>query len=381
MENLVMRSCFDGVFHGRRVLLTGHTGFKGGWLALWLAELGAEVHGYALAPATDPSLFDAASVRGVLASHHIADVRDHMALQQCIQQVQPEIVFHLAAQPLVRLSYREPRETYETNVMGTVNVLEAVRRCDSVRVCQVITSDKCYENHEWVYAYRENDPMGGFDPYSNSKGCTELVVSAYRQSFFHPDRINEHGVSLASSRAGNVIGGGDWAEDRIIPDCVRALSTGETIQVRNPHAIRPWQHVLEPLSGYLWLAARQWQQPGRFEAGWNFGPTGAGNVDVRRIVELAVEAWGDGNWQAPEAPHDHLHEANFLKLDITKASSLLAWEPVCVVSQAVEDTMAWYKAFHDATADMSAFTLRQIHEYTNRAGKLELAWAGLGEVL
>jgi len=381
MENMVMQNCFNGVYRGRRVLLTGHTGFKGGWLALWLAELGAEVHGYALAPATDPDLFGTAGVEDVLASHRIADVRDHLALQQCLQEVRPEIVFHLAAQPLVRLSYREPRETYETNVMGTVNVLEAVRQCDSVRVCQVITSDKCYENHEWVYAYRENDPMGGFDPYSNSKGCTELVVSAYRQSFFHPDRIDEHGVSLASSRAGNVIGGGDWAEDRIIPDCVRALTAGETIEVRNPYAIRPWQHVLEPLSGYLWLAARQWENPGEFEGGWNFGPTGAGNVDVRQIVELAVKAWGGGDWHAPEMEHDRLHEANFLKLDITKASSLLAWGPVCTVPQAVVDTMAWYRTFHDGAAAMPAFTLQQIQEYTERAGKLGLAWTGNGEML
>lgn len=375
-----MSNHFAGVFAGKKVLITGHTGFKGSWLSLWLAKLGAEVHGYALAPATEPSLFKVTNVQDVLVSHHIADVRDHVALQQCLQDIRPEIVFHLAAQPLVRLSYREPRETYETNVMGTVNILEAVRRSDSVRVCQIITSDKCYENHEWAYAYRENDPMGGFDPYSNSKGCTELVVSAYRQSFFHPDRIGEHGVSLASSRAGNVIGGGDWAEDRIIPDCVRALSNDEKIQVRNPYAVRPWQHVLEPLSGYLWLAARQWQQPGSFEGGWNFGPTGAGNVDVRQIVKLAVEAWGEGDWLAPEMPNDGLHEANFLKLDITKASSLLAWGPVCSVPQAVTDTMVWYRAFHSAFADMAAFTLNQIHEYADRAGKLGIAWVGDGEV-
>ncbi|HKI60920.1 MAG TPA: CDP-glucose 4,6-dehydratase [Mariprofundaceae bacterium] len=381
MEDVVMSDCFDGIYRGKRVLLTGHTGFKGSWLALWLAELGAEVHGYALAPATQPSLFEVAGVEGLLASHRIADVRDHATLRRCLQEEQPEIVFHLAAQPLVRLSYREPRETYETNVMGAVNLLEAVRQCDSVRVCQMITSDKCYENHEWVYAYRENDPMGGFDPYSNSKGCSELVVSAFRQSFFHPDRIGEHGVSLASARAGNVIGGGDWAEDRIIPDCARALSKDETIQVRSPHAIRPWQHVLEPLSGYLWLAAKQWQTPGEFEGGWNFGPTGAGNVDVRRIVELAVEAWGEGQWHAPEMPHDRLHEASFLKLDITKASSLLAWGPVCSVPQAVADTIKWYKAFHDTDGAMSEFTLKQIQEYTDRAGKLGLAWAGNGEVL
>lgn len=376
-----MQTSFHGIYRGKRVLLTGHTGFKGGWLALWLTELGAEVHGYALAPSTEPSLFIVAGVQDVLASHRVGDIRDHSALQQCMREVQPDMVFHLAAQPLVRRSYREPRETYETNVMGTVNVLEAVRQCDSVRVCQVITSDKCYENREWVYAYRENDPMGGFDPYSNSKGCAELVVSSYRQSFFHPDNISSHGVSLTSSRAGNVIGGGDWADDRIIPDCVRALTKEETIQVRNPHAIRPWQHVLEPLSGYLWLAARQIQQPGHFEGGWNFGPAAAGNVDVRRIVELAVEAWGDGKWDAPETPHDRLHEAKFLKLDITKASSLLEWEPACSVPQAVTDTMAWYRAYADGSADMKAFTLNQIGEYRKRAEMRGIIWAGNGAVL
>ena len=218
-----MKGSFNNVFRGKRVFLTGHTGFKGSWLALWLAELGAEVHGYALAPVTTPNLFEAANVASRLASHRIADIRDFSILRQAMEEVQPDIVLHLAAQPLVRLSYREPRDTYETNVMGTVNLLEAVRHTDSVRVCQVITSDKCYENREWVYAYRENDAMGGYDPYSNSKGCAELVVSSYRQSFFHPEHIDEHGVSLASCRAGNVIGGGDWAEDRIIPDCVRAL--------------------------------------------------------------------------------------------------------------------------------------------------------------
>lgn len=375
MENLVMQNLFGGVYQKKRVLLTGHTGFKGSWLALWLAKLGAEVHGYALAPATDPCLFEAASVQDVLVSHRIADVRDHASLQLCLQEVRPDIVFHLAAQPLVRLSYREPRETYETNVMGTVNLLEAVRQCDSVRVCQVITSDKCYENHEWVYAYRENDPMGGYDPYSNSKGCSELVVSAYRRSFFNPQDIERHGVSLATVRAGNVIGGGDWAEDRIIPDCMRALSGGEAIRVRNPHAIRPWQYVLEPLSGYLWLAARQWLRPGSFEGAWNFGPTGAGNVDVRQIVEQVVAAWGEGSWLAPESDRNALHEASFLKLDITKASSLLGWSPVCTVPEAVSDTVAWYRSYYkDAVNDIRAFALGQIATYAARAQRCGQPW-------
>ncbi|RME55949.1 CDP-glucose 4,6-dehydratase, partial [Candidatus Parcubacteria bacterium] len=296
-----MRSCFNRVFENRRVLVTGHTGFKGGWLTLWLSALGAEVHGFALPPSSKPNLFVAAGLADRLVSNHFGDIRDYDDLLDYMQRVRPEIIFHLAAQPLVRPSYRDPKGTYETNVMGTVNLLEAVRHCDSVRVCQVITSDKCYENREWEYGYRENDPMGGYDPYSSSKGCTELVVSAYRHSFFQEVSISQHGVSLASSRAGNVIGGGDWSEDRIIPDCVRALVKRATIQVRNPQAIRPWQHVLEPLSGYLWLAARQWEHPGSFEGGWNFGPVGTGNVDVQGIVELVIAAWGSGNWQTVES--------------------------------------------------------------------------------
>jgi len=366
---------FGGIFAGKRVFVTGHTGFKGSWLSLWLAELGAEVHGYALEPATEPNLFMQAGVADCLASHRIADVRDYSSLRQAMSEARPEIVFHLAAQPLVRQSYSEPRETYETNVMGTVNLLEAVRYTDSVRVCQVISSDKCYENREWVYAYRENDPMGGHDPYSNSKGCTELVVSAYRNSFFHPEKIAEHAVSLASSRAGNVIGGGDWADDRIIPDCVRALLAGETIEVRNPNAIRPWQHVLEPLSGYLWLAVMQWNHPGMYEEGWNFGPSGAGNVNVRQIVEQAIRAWGDGDWHAPENKHDVLHEANFLKLDITKANSLLSWRPVCSVREAVADTMKWYRSYQDRSDNMQRFTLAQIKHYCHKAREQKLAWA------
>lgn len=368
-----------GIYQGKRVLVTGHTGFKGSWLSLWLSQLGAEVYGYALTPPTTPNLFDDAGVAPVLAGHEIGDVRDREHLKAYVAKVQPEFVFHLAAQPLVRLSYEDPVETYETNVMGTLNLLEAVHKVDTVRVCQVVTSDKCYENREWVYAYRENDPMGGYDPYSNSKGCTELLVSSYRQSFFHPTRISEHGVSLSSVRAGNVIGGGDWAEDRIIPDCVRALTAGATIVVRNPHAIRPWQHVLDPLSGYLCLAARQYQEPGQFEEGWNFGPMGAGNVNVREIVEQVIHVWGTGQWHSPDK-EESLHEANFLKLDITKANSLLAWNPVCTVSEAVADTIAWYRSRHEHREDsMRAFTRGQIKNYCSKARKQGLAWAKGGE--
>ncbi len=373
-----VKNMFGGVYQGRRVLVTGHTGFKGSWLTLWLAELGANVYGYALEPPTSPNLFEEAHVPSALARHEIGDVRDCSHLQSYLSEVKPDIVFHLAAQPLVRLSYEEPLATYATNVMGTVHLLEAVRHVDSVRVCQVITSDKCYENRECVYAYRENDPMGGYDPYSNSKGCAELVVSSYRQSFFHPDKISEHGVSLSSVRAGNVIGGGDWAENRIIPDCIRALSRGEPIQVRNQHAIRPWQHVLEPLSGYLWLAAKQYQEPGCYEEGWNFGPMGTCDMNVRQIVELIVNAWGNGSWQAQNTTIHVFHEAKFLKLDVTKANTLLSWSPVCSVPESVADTVIWYRLYQDKGSDMKSFTLGQIRSYYGKAVNTGLDWAGKG---
>jgi CDP-glucose 4,6-dehydratase len=332
------------VFHGRSVFLTGHTGFKGSWLALWLHKLGAKVHGYSLAPAK-PSLFEEANVAETLASHTIADVRDFAAVHAAVKRARPEMVLHLAAQPLVKASYREPRETFETNLMGTVNVLEAVRQTGGVHVCQIVTSDKCYENREWVYAYRENDPMGGHDPYSASKGCAELAVAAYRRSFFALEKLADHGVSLASARAGNVIGGGDWAEDRIIPDCIRALHKGESIVVRHPRAVRPWQHVLEPLSGYLTLAARQLQEGAEFADAFNFGPTAAANVTVKEIVQRVITGWGGGEWHTPEirgAQAAH-HEAGFLKLDMTKTSNLIRWKPAYSVETAVAETVRWYK--------------------------------------
>ncbi len=357
-------------YRGKRVFLTGHTGFKGSWLALWLSTLGAEAHGFALAPPTNPSLFEEARVRDHLAGHTIGDVRDYDGLGRALAAAKPEIVFHLAAQALVRASYRQPRETYETNVMGTVNLLDAVRAADSVRVCEVVTSDKCYENREWVYGYRENDPMGGFDPYSSSKGCAELVVAAWRRSFFNPADIARHGVSLSSARAGNVIGGGDWAEDRIIPDCIRALQKNESILVRNPRAIRPWQHVVEPLSGYLLLAARQWESPAELADGFNFGPTSAGNITVGEIAERVVRGWGSGAWYSPAAANPAArdpHEANFLKLDITKATALLGWRPAWSVDQAVENTVGWYRQRAAGAFDAAGCCIEQIKASTRSA--------------
>ena len=361
---------FNNVFQGKRVLVTGHTGFKGSWLVLWLSTLGAKVYGYALTPPSAPNMFEAANIESLLTESFIADIRDEHTLSDVFQKVQPEIVFHLAAQPLVRLSYEQPVDTYATNVMGTVNLLEAVRQTQSIKVCQIITSDKCYENREWIYPYRENDPMGGHDPYSSSKGCAELIVSSYRNSFF--ETTHHSPVSLSSVRAGNVIGGGDWAQDRIIPDCVRSLTQKQPIHVRNPLAIRPWQHVLEPLSGYLWLAAKQYLEPNQFNQGWNFGPTDEGNINVAKIADMVIRHWGSGKWQGPKNSQEEVHEANFLKLDITQSRALLGWFPVWSVDQAVQATVEWYGATDSST--LQALSMKQIQSYTRDATTKHLPW-------
>jgi CDP-glucose 4,6-dehydratase len=367
-----MDTPLESFYRGKSVLVTGHTGFKGGWLAVWLKMLGARVIGFSLPPEKDrPSLFEAAHVEQNMVSI-LGDIRDFSTLSAVFKTHAPEIVFHLAAQPLVRRSYLEPVETYATNVMGTVHVLEAVRQTPSVRVAVIITSDKCYENREWVYAYRESDPMGGYDPYSASKGAAELVTASYRNSFFHPDRFEEHGVSLASVRAGNVIGGGDWSEDRLIPDCVRALVAGQPIPVRNPQSIRPWQHVLEPLSGYLWLAVRMWEEPSRYAGAWNFGPNADGNATVRDVVSQVIEEWGAGEWDdLSEHQSNAPHEATFLKLDCTKAASLLEWKPVLSIRQCVKMSVAWYRRYYfDPDFDGSTFTVKQIADYANKKSEI-----------
>jgi CDP-glucose 4,6-dehydratase len=358
---------FD-IYRGRRVLLTGHTGFKGSWLALWLIELGAEVHGYSLAPNTASSLFDEARVESTLASHTVDDVRDHSALSATTRRVQPEIVFHLAAQAIVRRSYREPRETWETNVLGTVNLLEAVRAIPDVRVCQIITSDKCYENPGQTSSFRETDPMGGHDPYSSSKGAAEIAVAAWRRSFFS----SPNAASIASARAGNVIGGGDWADDRLIPDCINALTQNQAIPVRNPHAVRPWQHVLEPLSGYLTLAAAQWRDPVTFADSFNFGPSPSGEMNVGCVADMVVKNWSCGRWVQTGIADDRNepHEAPFLKLDITKARTLLGWKPMFTAEEAIAETVTWYRKRHAESIrfDARAACLEQIHAYARRAG-------------
>ncbi len=364
---------FADTYRARRVFVTGHTGFKGAWLAEWLTTLGAEVTGYALEPPTTPNLFSAIDL-GARLRHVVADVRDRDRLVAEVRASQPSVIFHLAAQALVRRAYAEPRETFETNVMGTVNVLEAARACPSVRAVVVVTSDKCYQNLETGRPFRETDAMGGRDPYSASKGCAELVTAAYRESFF------ADGAAVASARAGNVIGAGDWAADRIVPDCVRALVASEPIVVRNPDAVRPWQHVLEPLSGYLWLAACMLRDRGRYEGAWNFGPPDqGGDKPVRWLVERFVEEWGSGSWTTPADAGRQPHEAHHLSLDSAKAREQLGWAPVWDARTAVRQTASWYREYHRAAARGRELVEHQLQAYQDDARSAGLPWAAADE--
>jgi CDP-glucose 4,6-dehydratase len=351
-------------WRGRRVFITGHTGFKGSWLSLWLHQLGAEVTGYALAPPTTPSLFEAARVQEIVANVS-GDVRDLAALTAAMADARPELIFHLAAQPLVRLSYDQPVETYATNIMGTVHALEAARQVGGVRGFVCVTTDKCYENREWVWPYRESDPMGGHDPYSSSKGCAELIVSAYRRSFFPAQAISGGGLALASVRAGNVIGGGDWAADRLVPDLVRALERGEAPIIRSPSAVRPWQHVLEALGGYLLIAERLLAADEAFADAWNFGPADDDARAVSWIHEKMATAWG-----APVAAHPFSgpgpHEAGVLKLDCSKARELLGWRPALGLDAAINWIVDWHKAVASGV-DARQKTLGQIAAYRARS--------------
>jgi len=341
---------------GKKVFLTGHTGFKGGWLSLWLQSMGAEVKGFALSPPTTPALFDEARV-GQSMQSEIGDVRDPQAVTRSMTEFNPDVLIHMAAQPLVRLSYREPVETYATNVMGSLHVLEAARRCPNLRAIVNVTTDKCYENREWEWGYREDEPMGGHDPYSNSKGCVELLTSAYRNSFFNTPKA----AALASARAGNVIGGGDWAEDRLIPDILRAFEQGQPVTVRNPHATRPWQHVLEPLSGYLLLAEHLYNHGQKFAQGWNFGPKDEDARPVDWILNHMVEDWGQGaSWQLDQ--DEHPHEANFLKLDISKARTRLHWSPTWDLETTLARIVNWHRAWLSGE-DMQARCLEEIDAY------------------
>lgn len=342
-------------WNGRKVLVTGHTGFKGGWLALWLRQMGAEVSGLALAPPTQPNLFDLATIHGDLA-HRIGDIGDPATVSEAFAAAQPQIVFHLAAQALVRPSYSQPVATFATNVMGTVHVLEAARTCASVAAIVVVTSDKCYENREWLWGYREDEPLGGRDPYSASKGCAEIVAAAYRQSFF------ANGPWVASARAGNVFGGGDWAADRLIPDIMQAFSAGRPAPIRRPLAVRPWQHVLEPLAGYLTLAEHLVLQGSAFAQAFNFGPPPDSELPVLAVAQMLQNVWPDAQLDVAHTPQGP-HEAGLLRLDASKAKALLQWRPRLGLAESLAWTAQWYRQYASDSTQMRELTLSQIRRY------------------
>jgi CDP-glucose 4,6-dehydratase len=348
---------------GKRVFLTGHTGFKGGWLSMWLSLLGAKVTGYSLAPNTYPNFFEVSKVGELIDKSFIGDIRDLDKLQKSIADVEPEIVIHMAAQPLVRYSYANPVETYSTNLMGTVHILESIRSLDCVRAAVVVTSDKCYENKEWAWGYREYEPVGGHDPYSNSKGCAELVTSAYRQSYFTPEKYLQHRVAIASARAGNVIGGGDWSKDRLIPDAIKAFELNQKLIIRNPLATRPWQHVLEPLSGYLVLAQALYQDGPKFDGAWNFGPRNKDARSVQEVINLLIKNWGSSAGWVQDV-NEQPHEANSLKLDCSKAHESLKWFPRWTLEHAIENISQWHTSYQNER-DMNEVSLRQITAYQN----------------
>ena len=349
------------IWKDKKVLITGHTGFKGSWLSIWLKMMGAEVTGYSLAPYTERDNFVLTKLEDEI-THIVGDIRNYDCFYEIVKNHKPEFVFHLAAQPIVRESYIYPKETYDINIGGTVNLLECCRLTESVKVIVNITTDKCYENKEWNRGYRENDRLGGYDPYSSSKAGSEVVIAAYRQSFFNPEKVDKHGKTIASARAGNVIGGGDWQTDRLIPDCINSLEKSEPVIIRNPSAIRPWQHVLEPLSGYLLLAEKMYKNPGQYCEAWNFGPTEESMKHVGEVADLIVQNWGDGSWQC-EPEKNAPHETNILKLDINKARTRLRWNPVLSIEQAVSSTVDWYK--HYKERNMYRFCVQQIESYMN----------------
>jgi CDP-glucose 4,6-dehydratase len=378
---------FSNIYNSKKVLITGHTGFKGSWLAIWLKELGADIIGYALEPPSKPNNFEATRLQEKITYIH-GDIRNLDRLLETFKKYQPEFVFHLAAQPIVRLSYEEPKLTFDTNVGGTINIFEAVRKTPSVKVLVNITSDKCYENKEWNWGYRENDPLGGHDPYSASKGCAELVFSAYLKSFFSqknfgdtttnssPLTLHVSFIGAASARAGNVIGGGDWGADRLVPDCIRAISCGQKIGIRSPHAVRPWQHVLEPLSGYLLLGAALWQDPQKHSGAWNFGPDDSSHLTVAAMADRLIKYWGSGTWEDIFNPTKALHEAKLLKLNCDKAHTILNWHSVLTIDECLQMTAEWYKIFYAGSSHEATykFCTQQIAEYVERARKRNLIW-------
>ncbi len=357
-----MIDLYDGFYSGKRVIITGHTGFKGSWLSIWLHELGAEVIGVGLDPYSDKDNYVLSEIGKKIKADLRADIRDGERMKQIFSEYQPEIVFHLAAQPLVRLSYEEPVDTWQTNVIGSINIMESVRQTDSVKVAVMITTDKCYENREQNHAYREDEPMGGFDPYSSSKGAAEIAISSWRRSFMNPCDYEKHHKSIASVRAGNVIGGGDWAKDRIIPDCIRAIEAGCPIAIRNRNAVRPWQHVLEPLNGYLLLAKKMWNEPTKYCEGWNFGPKMDSVVSVWDVASKLISEYGQGSL-IDKSDDNSLHEANLLMLDITKSEMRLGWKPRLDAGECIVMTVDWYKRYNEG--DVYALCVSELNKYCN----------------
>jgi CDP-glucose 4,6-dehydratase len=369
-----MDQLFEGYYAGRRVFVTGHTGFKGSWLTQWLLLLGAEVIGYSIDVPTQPSLYESRGLSGQIQDMR-GDVRQFQDLQTAMAKFAPEVVIHLAAQPLVLPSYGDPLTTFETNVMGTANVLEAARHCPSVRSVVMVTTDKCYANNEWQYGYREGDALGGHDPYSASKAAAEMVVASYRSSFFGPESAPGQKTGIASVRSGNVIGGGDWATDRLVPDCMRALMEEEPIVVRNPGSVRPWQHVLEPLAGYLWLGALLAREPARYAGAWNFGPDPESAVSVEQLVSRVCQAWGGTAQYETVVPGQALSEAGTLRLDCTKARSQLGWRPVYGVGEAVRETVTWYRLTMEDAGRAIPLTVQGIGDYARAAHAKCVSWA------
>lgn len=357
-----MKSIIDNVYRGKKVLVTGHTGFKGSWLSIWLKELGAKVIGFSHDPYSKDDNFNVCGLSKEIVDIR-GDIRDSQKLEEVFKTYKPEFVFHLAAQPIVRKSYENPKETYETNVIGTLNVLEAIKKCSSTKVGIMVTTDKCYENKEQSIGYKETDPMGGYDPYSSSKGCAELLISSYRNSFFNLNDYSKHGKAIASVRAGNVIGGGDFSQDRIVPDCIRAIEKDDIINIRSPHSIRPWQFVLEPLSGYILLAAKLYDEPLKYSGPWNFGPNESLNIEVEDVVNQIIKSYGKGQWKdvSNEAKP---HEANLLMLDCSKAQEFLGWQQALNFEETIDMTVSWYKNYDNS--NMYEFCENQIEEYIKK---------------
>lgn len=369
-----LQEMFCDIFKNKKVLVTGHTGFQGSWLSLWLETLGANVIGYSLKPPTKPSMFEITELKNNIIDIN-GDVKDLPHLEKVMKKYKPQFIFHLAAQSLVRLSYEIPIETFHTNVIGTANVLESIRKTPSVKVGIIMTSDKCYENTTTKKVFKESDPMGGFDPYSASKGASELITTSYRNSFFNSK--NNHDVSISTIRAGNVIGGGDWAKDRIIPDCIRYLMKKKTIPIRNPNSVRPWQYVLEPLSGMLWLAHNMWKEPTKFSGAWNLGPElQNNNISVKKIVTEIMSQWKNGKW-LDKSKHNskNVHEAKILKLDSNKALKLLDWKTVYSIKESIKETIDWYRNFANRNSKMNDFSTHQIENYVNRAKEMNITWS------